>query len=346
MPVVPCKVRRTVIAYEDDSKSQDQRRTVPSPPPPPLFDDSYIEGPAVALEGNGSRSSLGKRMASQAFDVSGPKDFEFLFHQAPQEVADKPLQQLQQQQQPLQQTVNEDALRAPSSESAPDKIDGEGVLWVRTPIRRASDLVDGQAWIQDFQRRLQDFAQMGGGRDVGSGSSNGRGTSSMRLAEGRVLREMAKVCPPGRKLRLPTGEEVIFWFNVGAPGPLQRRVCVTEARCPHQGVCLLSGELAEIEDATGLTQPFVRCPRHNKRFNLQSGLSPGNTEVLRTYQCRFMHGFWYVGLDLSRDALSDGPRDLRSERQPACVDKNSEPAAKKLCILLESLGNSGELEVK
>lgn len=342
MPAVPCKVRRTVIAYEDDSKSQDQRRTIPSPPPPPLFDGSYIEGPAAALEGNGSRSSLGKRMASQAFDVSGPKDFEFLFHQTPQEGADKPLQQ-----QPLQQTVNEVAPRASSLESAPDKIDGEGVLWIRTPIRRASDLVDGQAWIQDFKRRFQELAQKGGiGRDVGSGSSNGRGTSSMRLAEGRVLREMAKVCPPGRKLRLPTGEEVIFWFNVGAPGPLQRRVCVTEARCPHQGVCLLSGELTEIEDATGLTHAFVRCPRHNKRFNLQSGLSPGNTEVLKTYQCRFMFGFWYVGLDPARDALSDGPRDIGSERQPACVDKNSEPAAKKLCMLLESLGNSGELEVK
>merc|ERR550532_2506257 len=130
-------------------------------------------------------------MASQAFDVSSPKDFEFLFHQAPQEGADKPLQQ-----QPLQQTVNEVAPRASSLlESAPDKIDGEGVLWIRTPIRRASDLVDGQAWIQDFQRRLQELAQKGvSGRDVGSGSSNGRVTSSMRLAEGRVLREMAKVC--------------------------------------------------------------------------------------------------------------------------------------------------------
>jgi len=159
------------------------------------------------------------------------------------------------------------------------------------------------------------------------------------------LREMAKVCPPGRKLKLPTGEDVIFWFNVGAPGPLQRRVYVTEARCPHQGVCLLSGELTEIEDATGLTNAFVRCPRHNKRFNLQSGLSPGNSEVLRTYPSRFMHGFWYLGLDLARDALSDGGCDVHSERQLACVDKKTEPAAKKLCVFLESLGNLGDPEV-
>jgi len=337
MPVVPCKVRRTVIAYEDDSKSHDRDGTVQLPPPP-LFDGSYTEGPAAALGSNGSRSSLGKRLASQAFDVSGPKDFEFLFHQKSHEACDEPLQQLQQL---PRQTVNDDA------PAAPDKVDGEGVLWVRTPIRRASDLVDGQAWIQDFGRRLGELSQGSVGRSVGSSISNARGASSMRCAEGRVLREMAKVCPPGRKLRLPTGEEVIFWFNIGAPGPLQRRVYVTEARCPHQGVCLLSGELAEIEDATGLNHAFIRCPRHNKRFNLQSGLSPGNAEVLRTYPSRFMHGFWYVGLDLTRDTSSeDELRRVHSEKQPvAPVDAKSseEPAAKKLCVLLQSLGSSGEL---
>mmetsp|Transcript_6103 Transcript_6103/g.11355 ORF Transcript_6103/g.11355 Transcript_6103/m.11355 type:complete len:349 (-) Transcript_6103:189-1235(-) len=348
MPGVPRNVRRTVINYEEDSKSQDNGGAIPSLPPPPLFDGSYIEGPAAALQSNGSRSSLGKRLASQAFDMSGPKDFEFLFHQTPDEVADEPLQQQQQQQQLPRQTVNEDAPSVSSSESAPDRVDGEGVLWVRTPIRRASDLVDGQAWIQDFERRLRELPQKGGGcRDVGIGNNNRGGASFTRLAEGRVLKEMAKVCPPGRKLRLPTGEEVIFWFNVGAPGPLQRRVYVTEAKCPHQGVCLLSGELTEIEDAAGLFHAFVRCPRHNKRFNLQNGLSPGNSEVLRTYPCRFMHGFWYVGLDHTRDATSDGMCEVRHQRQLAFVDvEDSEPSAKKLRMLLESLGNPCELEVK
>mmetsp|Transcript_122625 Transcript_122625/g.392514 ORF Transcript_122625/g.392514 Transcript_122625/m.392514 type:complete len:268 (+) Transcript_122625:553-1356(+) len=218
-------------------------------------------------------------------------------------------------------------------DDAPDRVEGEDVLWLRTPIRRASDLVDGQAWIQEYQQRLE---------AAGGGS---------KLQQSRVLREMAKVSPPGRKLKLPTGQDVIFWFNVGAPGPLQKRVHVTEAKCPHQGACLLSSELIEIEDAAGIASAVVRCPWHNKTFNLVSGLSPGNSEVLKSFPCRFMHGFWYVGVDPAPDAPhgAGGAPGAREEADApraegvgggdcgGAAEAGEDPARKKLRLVLDAL---------
>ena len=37
-----------------------------------------------------------------------------------------------------------------------------------------------------------------------------------------------------------------------------------------RGVCLLAGELRDVEDLAG-KRPLVRCPRHNKTFDLQTG---------------------------------------------------------------------------
>ena len=116
-----------------------------------------------------------------------------------------------------------------------------------------------------------------------------------------VLRNMARSYAdpergPGRRVRLISGEEVIFWFNVGPGQSLRERVFVTDLRCPHQGVCLMEGELQDIEDLSGSKRAMVRCPRHNKNFDLRTGESPGNVEVLKTYPCRFEHGHWYVAV--------------------------------------------------
>lgn len=122
----------------------------------------------------------------------------------------------------------------------------------------------------------------------------------------RVLKEMGNVSPPGRKVELSTGQDVIFWFNVGAPGPPRSRVYVTQARCPHQGVCLLGSELMEIEDLASGRRALTRCPRHNKRFDLSSGESAGNSEKLQRYSCRFEHGCWYVGIGPAQAAKEVG----------------------------------------
>jgi nitrite reductase/ring-hydroxylating ferredoxin subunit len=127
----------------------------------------------------------------------------------------------------------------------------------------------------------------------------------------QILRDMARLSPPGKRVRLPSGQEVIFWFNVGKPGPPRARVLVTESKCPHQGVCLLKSELAEIEDSAGARHAMVRCPRHNKRFDLRTGLSPGNAEALKTFPCRFEHGHWYVGVkpvDSAKEAAEEPPK--------------------------------------
>jgi len=106
---------------------------------------------------------------------------------------------------------------------------------------------------------------------------------------------------PGRRVLLPTGDEVIFWFNVGPMadvGSPADRVYVTEARCPHQGVCLAAGELREIEDIVGGRRPVIRCPRHNRLFDVSSGEGQGNDGTLRRYPARFFpeHRCFYVAV--------------------------------------------------
>jgi len=61
-------------------------------------------------------------------------------------------------------------------------------------------------------------------------------------------------------------------------------------------VCLNTGELKDIEDVAGTKHCVVRCTRHNKMFDLLTGESMGNAEVLQTYKCRFEHEHWYVGI--------------------------------------------------
>jgi len=313
MPTAPQKTRRIrrTIAYSDDSKSHDPSsiRSLDSL----VTDASYANTSSGAL-GN-SHSSLGKRLASVVLE-SGPKDFGFLFQEA----------------QPPQKILKTSASDCATSASsvAPDVIrDDDDVSWVRTQIRRGSDLVDGQSWMQSFQERFANSA------------------AKTHLMKNRILRDLARVCPPGRKVKLATGQEVIFWFNVGRPGPPQKRVYVTEAKCPHQGVCLLAGELGEIEDAAGVAHGVVRCPRHNKTFNLQTGQSQGNKEVLKTYPCQFKHGFWYVGVDNQELTESGKLAEISARKEAPSNDETQVgdiDVRKKLRVVLDAVGWREELQ--
>jgi len=167
-------------------------------------------------------------------------------------------------------------------------VDG-GVQWARTDIKKGADLVDGEGWITDFQQRLV-AAEL----EAAPCPSGGNRSGSSFAARNKILREMASA--PGKKVKLPNGEEVIFWFNIGPRGPPRSRVYVTGARCPHQGVCLLESELIDIEDSAGCSVASTRCPRHNKTFDTKTGGRAGNSETLRTYPCRFEYGYWYVGV--------------------------------------------------
>lgn len=316
----PRSSRQRIVAYSDED------HTISRPTAPRSLDDSYVDGPAPGLEG--SQSSLNKRLASAAgLDDTEPTDFKFLFEGRgpscmipPQDAGAKQVK-----------TRADDSSDLNTVEAPPVIEDGE-YRWVRTNVRRGSDLIDGQAWIAEFTRRLAEEAEAGEGANCHSGQRPSRRavSSADMVLRNRVLKDVSKASPPGRKIRLSTGEDVIFWFNVGPPGPLRSRVHVTEARCPHQGVCLLGGELREIEDAMGISSASIRCPRHNKVFDLRSGASHGNAEVLRTFPCRFEHGHWYVGLDPGdsfREQLAPGTPNATAVSEPSSGQKMPWPRA-------------------
>jgi len=211
-----------------------------------------------------------------------------------------------------------EASSSPPAVEAPLVVEHEGLTWLRTDVRRGPDLVDGKAWIEAFQRRLavvqeSDGAQAGRPRMLSRQTAScgdapqfwGKAGDAPLPVRNEVLKQMQSEYQdasrgPGRKVRLPTGQDVIFWFNVGAAAalgkPPRERVNVTAAYCPHQQLCLNAGELKDIEDISGTRHCMVRCSRHNKMFDLRTGESPGNSEVLRIYPCRFVHDHWYVGI--------------------------------------------------
>mmetsp|Transcript_78982 Transcript_78982/g.142500 ORF Transcript_78982/g.142500 Transcript_78982/m.142500 type:complete len:331 (+) Transcript_78982:44-1036(+) len=328
MPPRPRRPRR--IEYSDDDKTNSSRAALP------VSDSSYRESPVVGLES--SQASLGKRLASVAgLDGSPgkhPTDFKFLFHRTSPEEPSRE-----------EPSEPEAKSRRKGDEESPDTVEDDEHLWVRTEVRKGSDLIDGQAWMAEFQVRVGAHLEKAAGDPLQPGPNF--------FLRNRVLREMGKTCPPGKRLRLPTGQDVIFWFNVGIPGPPKSRVYVTEARCPHQGVCLLGGELSEIEDEMGIAQAMIRCPRHNKTFSLRHGRSHGNTEVLREFPCRFMHGHWYVGLDLDepgtpaaassfKEPLSPGSEGKAGRPTLQCTEAqdsspSSDPTRKKLRWLFDTL---------
>lgn len=213
---------------------------------------------------------------------------------------------------------------------APLWVNDAGLQWVRTEVCKGADLVDGKAWISNFQQKLTDANSClaaGGLRrgrvlrqTLSDGDApqyySGGGDANLPMRN-EVLRAMqdqnrrdgkdpSRGC--GRKVRLINNQEVIFWFNVGPPGSGYRdRVYVTDAYCPHQQACLNESELKDIEDVTGEKQCMVRCHRHNKAFDLRTGYSPGNAERLQTYPCRYEHGHWYVAI---------GPAPLQGAQIP------------------------------
>eukprot|EP00434_Breviolum_minutum_P011538 symbB.v1.2.010173.t1/scaffold651.1/size176249/3 len=125
--------------------------------------------------------------------------------------------------------------------------------------------------------------------------------------------------PPARKVILPNKQEVLFWFNIGPARENRDRVYVTDAKCPHQGVCLLSGELNDIEDLPQGAEKrgMVRCPRHNKTFDLATGESPGNCEILQTFPSRFHDGRFYVRVAAEKDVkdvnVAQGDADVEMQ---------------------------------
>jgi len=182
--------------------------------------------------------------------------------------------------------------------------DGEH-CWVRTNVKKGADLVDGSAWIAEFESRLKAGGTAPPGRKLlrqtlSDGDNPmfwGQGANS-NIVRNKALEAMRQQCGfgPAKEVQLVTGHNVLFWFNVGPAGQPKDRVFVTDSRCPHQGVCLVEGELKDVEDLAqpGSRRGMIRCPRHNKTFDLQTGESPGNMEVLRTYPIRYENGCWYV----------------------------------------------------
>jgi len=211
----------------------------------------------------------------------------------------------------------------------PDILELDGQRWARTDVCKGSDLVNGRAWIGAFKQHCQKAAQSASGdraggrrllRQVASCGDEpqywGQGADLPNETKNRILETLAVdgQPSPGKRVKLPTGDEVIFWFNVGPKadtGPPAERVFVTSARCPHQGVCLLSGELREIEDLAGKTKAVIRCPRHNRLFDIATGEGQGNYDTLQCYQARFVAQYrcFYVAV---------GPVQQTPPNFPAC----------------------------
>lgn len=207
-------------------------------------------------------------------------------------------------------------------DGVPAVLHADGLRWARSEVSKGADLINGRAWIAAFKERC-DKAPATLGLDGGGGGGGRRRLLRQVASTGdepqywagkgdlpnplrnRVLEQMAAEGLPraGRREVLPTGEDVIFWFNVGPTadvGPPTDRVFVTAARCPHQGVCLADGELREIEDlaSPGRRRPVIRCPRHNRLFDVATGDGLGNSDALPRYPARYFreHGRFYVAV--------------------------------------------------
>jgi len=239
----------------------------------------------------------------------------------------------------------------------PELFEADGLMWARTDISKGGDLINGKAWIQAFQDRCASMAATATAPSVGrrrllrqvasTGDEPQYWARSGDLANSdrnRVLEHMAaEGCPrPGRRVLLPNGGEVIFWFNVGATadfGPPAERVFVTAARCPHQGVCLTDGELKEIEDLAGTKKAVIRCPRHNRLFDVTTGLGEGSPDTLQTFPARFVHEHrrFYVAVGPARAAtlpnaeVSCSPQG--NKRDDMDVDGEEHPSKRPRAII-------------
>jgi len=203
---------------------------------------------------------------------------------------------------------------APLPAAPPEQIEVDGLRWVRTEIAKGGDLINGKGWIAAFEEKCKAARSISAAaappegrrrllRQVASAGDEpqfwSRSGDLGNPERNRILEQMPS--KPGRRVLLATGEEVIFWFNVGPTAdvaPAADRVFVTSARCPHQGVCLADGELKEIEDLAGTKKAVVRCPRHNRLFDVATGQGEGNHETLQTFKARFFKelGCFYVAM--------------------------------------------------
>mmetsp|Transcript_2456 Transcript_2456/g.6114 ORF Transcript_2456/g.6114 Transcript_2456/m.6114 type:complete len:264 (+) Transcript_2456:69-860(+) len=231
---------------------------------------------------------------------------------------------------------------------APEAIELDGRKWVRSNVCKGTDLTDGEAWMNEFKRMCSEEEQSpsaGAARPrrmlrpvVTDGDEPHfwqRGASRLSPADRNRLLDKMPSC--GQQALLPTGEEVIFWFNVGPypdPSKPREKVFVTSSTCPHQGVPLVGGELREIEDVHGVQRACIRCPRHNKCFDIRTGAGQGCTEVLKTYSVRFIDEFkrFYVDVGEADRTQEDGDADAMD------VDETQEPAFKRQCLEESSAG--------
>lgn len=313
--------RRHIAVWPDVSHSDDElTHDSWNKGPLPCDSRSYIDGALQSLEN--SQASLNKRLASFACldEHSGPTDFRFLLEGGMSaEEAGRLTPEISLDAESLAEEASIDiqaVIETLVAKEPPLSFDDDGTHWVNSQISKSSELIDGQAWIAEYERRITEAR-----------AKPENSTLRDLPLRNRVLKEMGSVSPPGRKVALSTGQEVIFWFNVGAPGPPRSRVYVTEAHCPHQHVCLLGAELMEIEDLASGRRALTRCPRHNKRFDLCSGESAGNAESLQRYPCRFEHGCWYVGVGPAQPAAETsvsarGASDL--PERDGCVPTRAE----------------------
>jgi len=61
---------------------------------------------------------------------------------------------------------------------------------------------------------------------------------------------------------------------------------------------LADGELREIEDIAGCQRPVIRCPRHNRLFDVSTGEGQGNYDTLQRFPAKFIreYGAFYVAI--------------------------------------------------
>eukprot|EP00913_Durusdinium_trenchii_P033544 g31402.t1 len=67
---------------------------------------------------------------------------------------------------------------------------------------------------------------------------------------------------------------------------------------------------------------LVRCPRHNKTFDLQTGESPGNCEILQTFPCRFQDGCFYVRVPTAELSRASIDVDMEASPQPSPLKRS------------------------
>lgn len=211
----------------------------------------------------------------------------------------------------------------------------------RTEIESAEQLLNGRAWIQVFEHALQAMPKAKPRRQLGlsmTDPSDPRHTmptfDTKRRNDALKAMRDTSVLPDipdaarrgiGKKVRLPTGDEVLLICNVGPEAPprleldgvpvkfrdlpIERLpILAVSSKCPHQQGCLADGELKDVEDIAGCSRrAIVRCSWHNMQFDLSTGEGEGNYYTLQRFPVRVVQGVLYVGVAADSAGATDAP---------------------------------------